>query len=103
MYIVAIVQCLQPYVPATTLRQCSRIVRALLVMTGRITMLDMSRWAGQSGRQETQSAVRKASAWTSEGPQEQAQSRWDLHAGVTAYCRLARRLAALDCRGDPVN
>ena len=43
MDIVALLQCLQPYVPATTLRQCSRIVRALLVMTGRITMLGMSR------------------------------------------------------------
>src|SRR5919201_3080847 len=49
MDIVALLQCLQPYVPATTLRQCSRIVRALLVMTGRITMLGMSRWAGTGG------------------------------------------------------
>jgi putative transposase len=49
MDIVALLQCLQPYVPASTLRQCRRIVRALLVMTGRVTMLGMSRWAGKGG------------------------------------------------------
>src|SRR5262245_49932127 len=53
MDIVALLQCLQPYVPATTLRQCSRIVRALLVMTGRLTMLGMSRWAGKGGSYRT--------------------------------------------------
>src|SRR5436853_5331031 len=53
MDILALLQCLQPYVPATTLRQCSRIVRALLVMTGRITMLGMSRWAGTGGSYRT--------------------------------------------------
>lgn len=53
MDILALLQCLQPYVPATTLRQCSRIVRALLVMTGRITMLGMSRWAGKGGSYRT--------------------------------------------------
>jgi putative transposase len=53
MDILALLQCLQPYVSATTLHQCSRIVRALLVMTGRITMLGMSRWAGQGGSYRT--------------------------------------------------
>jgi putative transposase len=53
MDILALLQCLQPYVSATTLRQCSRIVRALLVMTGRITMLGMSRWAGKGGSYRT--------------------------------------------------
>jgi putative transposase len=53
MDLLALLQCLQPYVPATTLRQCSRIVRALLMMTGRITMLGMSRWAGQGGSYRT--------------------------------------------------
>jgi DDE superfamily endonuclease len=53
MDIVALLQCLQPYVPASTLRQCSRIVRALLVMTGRVTMLGMSRWAGKGGSYRT--------------------------------------------------
>jgi putative transposase len=53
MDMVALLHCLQSYVPATTLRQCSRIVRALLVMTGRITMLGMSRWAGKGGSYRT--------------------------------------------------
>src|SRR5215468_243796 len=53
MDILALLQCLQPAVPATTLRQCSRIVRALLVMTGRITMLGMARWASQGGSYRT--------------------------------------------------
>ena len=53
MDILALLQCLQPSLPATTLRQCSRIVRALLVMTGRITMLGMSRWAGKGGSYRT--------------------------------------------------
>src|SRR5262245_10722410 len=53
MDIVALLQCLQPYVSASTLRPCSRIVRALLVMTGRITMLGMARWAGQGGSYRT--------------------------------------------------
>jgi putative transposase len=53
MDLVALVQCLQPSLPATTLRQLSRIVRALLVMTGRITMLGISRWAGQGGSYRT--------------------------------------------------
>jgi len=53
MDIVALLQCLEPYVPATTLRQFSRIVRALLVMTGRITMLGISRWAGKGGSYRT--------------------------------------------------
>ena len=53
MDIVALLQCLQPYLPATTLRQCNRIVRALLMMTRRITMLGMSRWAGQGGSYRT--------------------------------------------------
>jgi hypothetical protein len=39
--------------PATTLRQFSRITRALLVMTGRITMLGLARWAGKGGSYRT--------------------------------------------------
>jgi putative transposase len=53
MDILALLQCLQPSLPATTLRQFSRIGRALLVMTGRITMLGMSRWAGKGGSYRT--------------------------------------------------
>ena len=53
MDIVALFQCLQPYVPSTTRRQLSRIALALLVMTGRVTMLGISRWAGKGGSYRT--------------------------------------------------
>jgi DDE superfamily endonuclease len=53
MDIVALFHCLQPYVPSTTLRQLSRIALALRVMTGRVTMLGLSRWAGQGGSYRT--------------------------------------------------
>src|SRR5215470_8322976 len=53
MDIVALLQCLQPYLPASTLRQFSRIVRTLLVMTGGSTMLGISRWAGKGGSSRT--------------------------------------------------
>jgi len=53
MDIVALFHCLQPYVPSTTWRQLSRIALALLVMTGRVTMLGISRWAGKGGSYRT--------------------------------------------------
>ncbi len=53
MDILACLQCLQPIVPRTTLRQCRRIAMALLVMTGRVTMLGLSRWAGPGGSYRT--------------------------------------------------
>src|SRR5678815_2569685 len=53
MDIVALFQCLQPHVTPTTLRQCSRIAWAMLVMTGRVTMLGISRWAGKGGSYRT--------------------------------------------------
>jgi hypothetical protein len=40
-------------VAATTLRQFSRIVSAVLAMTGRVTMLGISRWTGQGGSYRT--------------------------------------------------
>src|SRR6516162_7790024 len=51
--IVALFQCLQPHVTATTVRQCHRIMAAMLVMTGRVTMLGISRWAGKGGSYRT--------------------------------------------------
>jgi putative transposase len=53
MDILALLQCLQPTVTKTALRQCSRIVLAMLVMTGRVTMLGLSRWAGTGGSYRT--------------------------------------------------
>ena len=53
MDIVALCQCLQPYVTATTLRHFHRITSAMVVMTGRVTMLGLSRWAGKGGSYRT--------------------------------------------------
>lgn len=53
MEIVALLQCLEPYLATTTLRQFSRIALAMIVMTGRVTMLGISRWAGKGGSYRT--------------------------------------------------
>ena len=53
MDIVALCQCLHPHVTATTLRQFRRIAWAMVVMTGRVTMLGLSRWAGTGGSYRT--------------------------------------------------
>jgi hypothetical protein len=53
MDILALFDCLQPHVTATTRRQFSRIAWAMLVMTGRVTMLGLSRWAGKGGSYRT--------------------------------------------------
>ena len=51
--IVALFQCTRPSLTATTVRQLSRIIMALLAMSGRVTMLGLSRWAGQGGSYRT--------------------------------------------------
>src|SRR5262245_66323994 len=53
MDIVALLSCLRPHVTPTTHRRLSRITLALLMMTGRITMLGRSRWAGKGGSYRT--------------------------------------------------
>jgi putative transposase len=47
--ILALLQCLDPYVASTTIRQMSHIITAILSMTGRVTMLNISRWAEKGG------------------------------------------------------
>ncbi len=51
--IVALLQCLQPFVTLTTLRQMNKVIVALLAMSGRVTMLGISRWAGAGGSYRT--------------------------------------------------
>ena len=45
--------CLQPEVTLTTIHQFSRIALALLAMTGRVTMLGISRWTTKGGSYRT--------------------------------------------------
>src|SRR5712692_4224370 len=49
----ACLQCLHPTITRTTLRQCSRIALAMVVMTGRVTMRGLSRWSGPGGSYRT--------------------------------------------------
>jgi hypothetical protein len=45
--------CFEPYMTTTSLRQMNQIVRAMLTMTGRVTMLGLSRWTEQGGSYRT--------------------------------------------------
>jgi len=51
--LVALLHCLHPYLSRTTRHQLSRIITAILAMTGRVTMLGISRWTGKGGSYRT--------------------------------------------------
>ena len=51
--IVTLLQCTRPSLTTTTVRQLSRIIVAMLAMSGRVTMLSLSRWAGKGGSYRT--------------------------------------------------
>jgi putative transposase len=53
MNILALLQCIQPEFSKTDLRRLSRIAQALVSMSGRVTMLGLSRWAGKGGSYRT--------------------------------------------------
>jgi putative transposase len=53
MNILALLQCVTPSLAATTTKQLSRIIRAMLVMTGRVTMLGIARWTEKGGSYRT--------------------------------------------------
>ena len=53
MDILALLQPIQAILPKTTLHQLSRIIAAMLAMTGRVTMLGISRWTGTGGSYRT--------------------------------------------------
>ena len=48
-----VVACLSQCLDPTTLRQLSRVIEAMLAMTGRVTMRGMARWAGKGGSYRT--------------------------------------------------
>src|SRR3954454_10673186 len=50
---ITLLHCLVPTLPRTTVRQLSRIVPALLAMTGRVTMRGIARWTGAGGSYRT--------------------------------------------------
>jgi hypothetical protein len=51
--ILALLQCIQPAISTTNVKRLSRIVIAMIAMTGRVTMLGLSRWAGRGGSYRT--------------------------------------------------
>ena len=51
--ILTLLQCLVPEIKVTTMRQLRRIIMAMLGMSGRVTMLGISRWAGTGGSYRT--------------------------------------------------
>jgi hypothetical protein len=51
--ILALIQPIQNSVSKTTIRQMSRIIPAMMAMTGRVTMLGLSRWAEKGGSYRT--------------------------------------------------
>ena len=51
--ILALLQPIEDCLSKTSLRQMSRIIFAMLAMTGRVTMLGLSRWAGEGGSYRT--------------------------------------------------
>ena len=53
MNILALLQPIQNSVSKTTLRQLSRIIVAMIAMTGRVTMLGLSRWTERGGSYRT--------------------------------------------------
>ena len=53
MDILALLQCIQPLISKTDSQRMRRVLQAMLSMTGRITMLGISRWAGKGGSYRT--------------------------------------------------
>ena len=53
MNILALLQCIQPIISKTDVRRMSQVVQAMLSMTGRVTMLGLSRWTGKGGSYRT--------------------------------------------------
>jgi putative transposase len=51
--ILALLQPVAPLISKTTLRQLNRVIFGMLAMTGRVTMLGISRWAGKGGSYRT--------------------------------------------------
>jgi hypothetical protein len=51
--ILALLQSITPLISKTTLRQMSRVILGMLMMTGRVTMLGISRWTDKGGSYRT--------------------------------------------------
>ena len=64
--IVALLQAIAPLLSKTTLRQMSQVILGMLVASGRITMLGISRWTEKGGSYRTvQRFYHSALSWKS--------------------------------------
>ena len=52
-HFIALLQCIQPIISKTDVQRMSQVVQAMLSMTGRVTMLGLSRWSGKGGSYRT--------------------------------------------------
>ena len=50
--IIAILNTVSPHLKARTLKQMTLLIEAMLSMTGRVTMLSLSRWTEKGGRSD---------------------------------------------------
>lgn len=65
MDIISLLACFQPLVAAVTIRRLATIMAAILTMTGRVTMLGISRWTDKGGSYRTiQRFFATELAWT---------------------------------------
>jgi len=77
MNILALLQPINGCLSKTTLRQMGRVIFAMLAMTGRVTMLGLSRWAGAGGSYRTiQRFYQTAIPWAQLFWQFFSQSLW---------------------------
>jgi hypothetical protein len=90
MNILALLQPIQNSVSKTTLRQLSRIIFAMIAMTGRVTMLGISRWAEKGGSYRTvQRFFYTVIPW--------AQVLWAFFCGHLLDCQDSYLLAGDEC------
>jgi DDE superfamily endonuclease len=88
--ILALLQPIQNSVSKTTLRQLSRIIFAMIAMTGRVTMLGISRWAEKGGSYRTvQRFFYTVNPW--------AQILWAFFCGHLLDCQDTYLLAGDEC------
>ena len=90
MNILALLQPIQNSVSKTTLRQLGRIILAMIAMTGRVTMLGISRWAEKGGSYRTvQRFFYTVIPW--------AQVLWGFFCGHLLDCQDTYLLAGDEC------
>ena len=102
--IIALFQCIEQMLKTTTLRQLTIVVTAMLSMTGRVTMLGLSRWSGKGGSYRTiQRLYNTKISWSQLNWQLVKQHIWDgkselvLAGDETMVTKAGKKTHGLDC------